>query len=124
MSNIITDAHTFLAKLEDAVERVVLCVDPSETEVMIFNTWGTIKAESGGQSEAGRYLGSWITSSQKERNFRKGPAWTTAQKLDTIWKSSFSTRLKLMFNNNKCGIGPVLRNRKPVYSQDPGKELR
>ena len=44
-----------------------------------------------------KYLGSWISSSEKDMNTRIGLAWAAANKMDIIWQSAMRTELKIQF---------------------------
>ena len=70
-----------------------------------------------------KYLGSWIMSSEKDFNTRKGQAWDAITKLDNIWRSKeFSKMMKFLFfqsliesilfyNATTWNISPLLETR-------------
>ena len=100
LSDTVADAQIFLTRLEEAAAEFGLCVNASKTEAMMFNTTGRLTSISGADIknvEDFKYLGAWISSSAKELNVRKGQAWSALFKLDKIWESSLSRRMKIMF---------------------------
>lgn len=100
ISDSVTDAQSFLTRLENAAAEFGLVVNVEKTEAMMFNTVGTLTTITGEPIENKqdfKYLGAWISSTSKEFNVRKGCAWSALNKLDKLWKSSLPRHLKIEF---------------------------
>ena len=48
------------------------------------------------------YLGSNISSTENDVKIRKDQAWTTIDRLTTMWKSDFSNKMKQIFPSSRC----------------------
>ena len=96
-SHTIQEATELLHKLETAAREIGLYINTKKTEYMEFNQTGTITSLDGRQLKSVQdftYLGSSIQSTDKDMQIRKGKAWTALNKLEKIWKSNLSMKLK------------------------------
>ena len=85
LSNTFKDAQEFLTGLEEAASKVGLLMNEKKTEVMAFNTQGSLISRSGQmikQVDDFKYLGSYLSNSAKDINVRIGCAWAAIRKLD------------------------------------------
>jgi len=100
LSNTFKEAQEFLTRLEEAASRVGLFMNEKKTEVMAFNTQGTLTSMSGSvikQVDDFKYLGSYLSSTAKDINVRIGCAWAAIKKLDSLWQSRLPRAYKIMF---------------------------
>ena len=96
----IEDAQDMLHSLESAAAVVGLHVNAEKTEFMCFNQDGTIMAQDNSQIKKVDnfvYLGSNISSTEKDVQFRIAKAWQALNGLSIVWKSSLSDSLKRAF---------------------------
>lgn len=98
-SDNIEEAQRTLYLIEEAAALVGLKINPSKTEYMKFNQEeGHIRASDGNllnEVDDYKYLGAWISSSKKDISTRIAIAWSTAHKLDPIWKSKLPNNTKV-----------------------------
>ena len=100
LSNTFKDAQEFLTRLEEAANKVGLLMNEKKTEVMAFNTQGSLISRSGQvikQVDDFKYLGSYLSNSAKDINVRIGCAWAAIRKLDSLWQSKLPRAYKIMF---------------------------
>ena len=65
-------------------------MNEKKTEVMAFNTQGSLNLRSGQvikQVEEFKYLDLYLSNSAKDINVRIGCAWVAIRKLDSLWQS-------------------------------------
>ena len=112
LSDTIQKAQSLLHDLETAASSVGLHVNASKTEYMLVNindplpNISSLNGASLKQVQDFKYLGSHIADSRKDFQIRKGMAWTACNKLQKIWNSKISSKLKLKFF--KACVEPVL----------------
>ena len=112
LSDTIQKAQSLLHDLETAASLVGLHVNASKTEYMLVNindpvpNISSLNGASLKQVQDFKYLGSHIADSRKDFQIRKGMAWTACNKLQKIWNSKISSKLKLKFF--KACVEPVL----------------
>ena len=93
ISSRIADAEILLNSLESAANCVGLYLDESKTEYLTINEnepLNSVKTVSGftlKKVDDYKYLGSFISSSDKDLKIRKALAWTACNKLHKIWSS-------------------------------------
>ena len=100
MSDTIAEAETLLHKLEIAAGDVGLYVNASKTEFMCYNQDGsmnTLAGKSLKQVDTSIYLGSNITSTEKDVKARIGKAWGALKGLNVVWKSTLPNDIKREF---------------------------
>ena len=100
LSDTINDANDLLHHLERAAKGIGLNVNVKKTEYISYNQQGNIKSLAGKDIksvEEFTYLGSSITSSQKDIDIRVGKAWGAIKNLNSIWKSTLPINLKRDF---------------------------
>ena len=94
------DAQEFVTRLEEAASKVGLLMNEKKTEVMAFNTQGSLISRSGQvirQVDDFKYLGSYLSNSAKDINVRIGCAWAAIRKLDSLWQSKLPRAYNIMF---------------------------
>ena len=93
------DAQETLRQIEEAAALVGLSINPSKMEYMKYNLEeGQITSLDGNllkEVDDYKYLGAWISSSKKDISTRIAIAWSTAHKLDPIWKSKLPNNTKI-----------------------------
>ena len=87
--------------MKAAAETIGLHVNDTKSEYMVYNQHEsdiiTLSGKYLNCVKDFKYLGSWINSSKKDRNSRIGMAWNAANKMQTIWKSDLSRKIKIQF---------------------------
>ena len=101
LSNTLEQAQEFLVRVEEAASEVGLIMNEKKTEYMCFNQTGS-KLTSKSDRELNevnnfQYLGSWIKTTEKDLSIRIAKAWSASNKLEKIWKSDLSRKLKIQF---------------------------
>ena len=101
ISETLEQAQDLLKWVEEAAAEVGLSVNEKKTEYMCFNQTGS-KLTSTSNKELNEindflYLGSWINTTERDLSTRIGKAWNASMKLDKIWKSDLSRKLKIQF---------------------------
>ena len=84
MANTPNQAETLLHSLERAVAGIGLHVNPHKTEYMCFNQTGDISTQDGNSLKLVNkftYLGSSVSSTEKDIDTRLTKAWTAIDKL-------------------------------------------
>ena len=101
MSNSLAQAQEFLCRVEKAAAEVGLLINEKKTEYMCFNQSGNmLTSQTNKQLKEVtdfKYLGSWINTTQRDISIRIAKAWSASNKLDKIWKSNLSRKLKIQF---------------------------
>ena len=101
LSDSIDKAEKLLHNVEMAAKLIGLHINEKKTQYMTFNQnpskLTTINKKCIKLTNDFPYLGSWIYSNEKDIDVRIGKAWVALQKLNTIWNSNLSKKLKLAF---------------------------
>ena len=98
--NMLNQAKTLLHSLEWATAGIGLHVKAHKTEYMCFNQAGDISTLDGTSLklvDKFTYLGSSVSSTEKDINMRLTKAWTAIDKLSIIWKSDLTDKMKHSF---------------------------
>ena len=102
ISDQVQETQELLTRIEKATAKVGLCINVKKTVVMPFHQTDNveIKTREGVKLksvEEFKYLGAWMSSSEKDFNTRKAQAWTACHKLHKVWKSKLprSTKIRL-----------------------------
>ena len=98
----IKDANTLLNKLEEVSKEIGLNINTAKTEYMtlnIDNTDNTNKIKSLNGNEINKvndfkYLGSYISSTEKDLDIRLAKSWSALNAMNKIWKSNLKDKLK------------------------------
>ena len=93
-------AETLLHSLERATAGIDLHVNAHETEYMCFNQTGDISTLEGTSLKLVvrfTYLGSSVSSTEKDIDTQLTKAWTAIDKLSIIWKSDLTDKMKRSF---------------------------
>ena len=89
-----------LRSLERATAGIGLHINAHKTEYMCFNQAGdisTLDRTSLKLVDKFTYLGSSVSSTEKDINTRLTKAWTAIDKLSVIWKSDLTDKMKRSF---------------------------
>ena len=100
LSNSPNLAETLLHSLERAAADIGLHVNAHKTEFMCFNQKGDISTPDGTSLklvDKFTYLGSSVSSTEKDIDTRLTKAWTVIDRLSIIWKSNLTDKLKRSF---------------------------
>ena len=99
-ANTPNQAETLLHSLERATADIGLHVNAHKTEYMCFNQAGDISTLEGTSLklvDKFTYLGSSVSSTEKDIDTRLTKAWTAIDKLSIIWKSDLTDKMKRSF---------------------------
>ena len=100
LANTPVKAETLLYTLERAAAGIGFHVNVHKSEYMCFNQTGDIST-LGGISlklvDKFTYLGSCVSSTEKDIDTRLTKAWTAIDKLSVIWKSDLTDKMKRTF---------------------------
>ena len=99
-ANAPNQAETLLHSLERATAGIGLHVNAHKTEYMCFNQAGDISTLDGTSLKLVDnypYIGSSVSSTEKDLDTRLTKAWTAIDKLSVIWKSDLSDKMKRSF---------------------------
>ena len=94
MADSLKDATVLLHEIENAALEIGLVVNASKTQYICYNQQGELKSIDGKDIKEVKefnYLGSNITSTERDVQIRLGKAWAALNSLDKIWKSSLYT---------------------------------
>ena len=100
LTNTPVQAETLLHTLERAAAGIGLHVNAHKTEYMCFNQTGDISTLGGSSLklvDKFTYLGSSVSSTEKDFDTRLTKAWTAIDKLSVIWKSHLTDKMKCSF---------------------------
>ena len=100
LANTPNQAETLLHSLEQAAADISLHVDAHKTEYTCFNQTGdisTLDRTSLKLVDKFTYLGSSVSSTEKDIDKRLTKAWTAINKLSIIWKSDLTDKMKCSF---------------------------
>lgn len=112
LSDSIQQAQQLVQDLEHAAKLTGLSMNPTKTEHMVINiaseasNISSVNGDIIKRVEDFKYLGSYIAESKKDFNTRKGMAWSACIKLQKVWTSGISDRLKVKFF--RACVEPVL----------------
>ena len=98
--NIPNQAETLLHSLERAAAGTGLHVNALKTEYMCYNQTGDISTVDGTSLnlvDKFTYLGSSVSSTEKDINTGLMKAWTAIDRLSIIWKSDLTDKMKRSF---------------------------
>ena len=100
LANTPKQAETLLHSLERAAAGIGLHINVHKTENMCFNQKGdfsTLDGISLKLVDKYTYLGSSVSSTEKDIDTRLTKAWTAIDKLSIIWKSDLTDKIKHSF---------------------------
>ena len=100
LANTPNQAETLRHSLERAAAGIGLHVNAHKTEFMCFNQKGDISTLDGTSLklvDKFTYLGSSVSSTEKDIDTRLTKAWTAIDRLSIIWKSNLSDKMKHSF---------------------------
>ena len=100
LANTPNRAETLLHSLERAAAGIGLHVNAHKTEYMCYNQTGNIATLDGASLKLVdklTYLGSSVSSTEKDIDTRLTKAWTAIDRLSIIWKSDLADKMKRSF---------------------------
>ena len=100
LANTPNQAETLLHSLERAAAGIGLHVNAHKTEYMCYNQTGDISTLNGSSLklvDKFTYLGSSVSSAEKDIDTRLMKAWTAIDRLSIIWKSDLTDKMKRSF---------------------------
>ena len=100
LANTPTQAESLLHSLEQAAAGIGFHVNTDKTEYMCFNQTGDISTLNGRSLklvDKFTYLGSSVSSIEKDINTRLAKAWAASDSLSVIWKSDLNDKMKRTF---------------------------
>ena len=100
LANTPNQAETLLHSLERAATGIGLHVNAHKTEYMCYNQTDDISTLDGTSLklvDKFTYLGSSVSSTEKDIDTRLTKAWTTIDRLSIIWKSDLTDKIKRSF---------------------------
>ena len=100
LANTPNQAETLLHSLERAAAGIGFHVNAHKTEYMCYNQTGDISTLDGTSLklvDKFTYLGSSVSSTDKDIDTRLTKAWTTIDRLSIIWKSDLADKMKRSF---------------------------
>ena len=100
LANKPNQAETLQYSLERAAAGIGLHVTAHKTEYMCYNQTGDISTQDGtslNRVDKFTYLGSSVSSTEKDINTRLTKTWTAIDRLSIIWKSHLTEKMKRSF---------------------------
>ena len=100
LANTPNQAETLLHSLEQAAAGIGLHVNAHKTEYMCYNQKGDISTLDGTSLklvDKFTFLGSSVSSTEKDIDTRLTKAWTAIDRLSIIWKSNLTDKMKRSF---------------------------
>ena len=100
LANTPNQAETLLHILEGAVAGIGLHINAHKTEYMCYNQTGDISTQDVPPPklvDKFTYLGSSVSSTEKDIDTRLTKAWTAINRLSIIWKSDLTDKMKRKF---------------------------
>ena len=100
LANTPNQAETLLHSLERAAADIGLHINAHKTEYMCYNQTGDITTQDGTSLilvDKFTYLGSSVSSTEKDIDTRLTKAWTAIDRLSIIWKSVLTDKMKRIF---------------------------
>ena len=101
LTNTPNQAKTLLHSLERAAAGIGLHVNAHKTEYMCYNQTGDISTLDGTSLklvDKFTYLGSSVSSTEKDIDTRLTKAWIAIDRLSIIWKSYLTDKMKRNFS--------------------------
>ena len=100
LSDTASQAQELLENVEKAALRVGLHMNAKKTQFMTFNQPHEvqIKTQDGSylkEVQDFKYLGAWMRSTETDIKIRKAMAWKACNKLDNIWRSKLTKKVKV-----------------------------
>ena len=95
LANAPAQAETLLHSLERTAAGIGLHVNAHKTEYMLYNQTGDISTLNGNslkQVDKFTYLGSSVSSTEKDIDTRLTKAWTANNKLSAIWNQTWTIK--------------------------------
>ena len=118
LANTPNQAETLLHSLERAAAGIGLHVNAHKTEFMCFNQKGDISTLDGTSLklvDKFTYLGSSVSSTEKDIDTRLTKAWTDIDRLPIIWKSNLIDKMKRLRSKDELVSDVLLWT--PAYGQ-------
>ena len=100
LANTPNQAETLLHSLEQATVGIGRHVNAHKTEYMCYNQTGDISTQGGTSLklvDKFTYLGSSVSSTEKDIDTLLTKAWTAIDKLSIIWRSDLTDKMKRSF---------------------------
>ena len=100
LANTPNQAETLLHSLERAAAGIDLHINAHKTEYMGYNQTGDVSTQDGTSLklvDKFTYLGSSISSTEKDIDTQLTKAWTVIDRLSVVWKSNLTDKMKLSF---------------------------
>ena len=100
LANTTNEAETLLHSLDRAATGIGLHVNAHKTEYMCYNQTGDISTVDGTPHklvDKFTYLGSSVSSTEKDIDTRLTKAWTAINRLSIIWKLDLTDKMKRSF---------------------------
>ena len=100
LANMPNQVETLLHSLERATAGIGLHVNAHKTEYMRYNQTGNITTLDGASLKVVdkfTYLGSSVSSTEKDIDTQLTKAWTAIDRLSIIWKSDLTNKMKRSF---------------------------
>ena len=100
LANAPAQAETLLHSLERAAGDIGLHVNAHKTEYMCLNQTGDMSTQGGSslkRVDYFTYLGSSVSSTEKDIDTQLAKAWTAIDRLSVIWKSDLTDKMKRSF---------------------------
>ena len=110
LANTPNQAETLLHSLERSAADIGLHVNAHKTEYMCYNQTGDITTRDGTSLklvDKFTYLGSSVSSTEKDIETRLTKAWTAIDRLSIIWKSELTDNFKRSFL--KAAVASILQ---------------
>ena len=99
-----TQAKTVLNSLEWAAASIGLYVNADKIEYICFNQRGDISTLNGSSLklvDKFTYVGSSLSSNEKNINTRLAKTWKAINRLSVIWKSALADKIKRSFSKQR-----------------------
>ena len=100
LANTLNQAETLLHSLERAAAGIGFHVNAHKTEYMCYNQTGDISTLEGTSlklEDKFTYLGSSVSSTEKDIDTRLTKAWTAIDRLSIIWKSDLTYKMVYIY---------------------------
>ena len=114
ISGCLENTQALLKSLELAANCIGLYLNETKTEYLFKSpsnsndsfAMKTLNSNTINRTNDYKYLGSYISSSEKDFNVRKGMAWSACNDLHKIWASDLNVELKVQFF--RAFVEPIL----------------
>ena len=116
--NSLAQAETLLHSLEWAAGGIDFHVNADKTKYICFNQRGiisTLKGDPLKLVDKFTYLGSSVSSTEKDINIRLAKAWTAINRLLVIWKLDLTDKIKRSFFQSSSRVDTAIW----IYHMDP-----